>query len=61
MTAPPVPSRFLYASGVGGPNANPAAIYGFAVYPSGATRLIPGSAIGTDSGGGQSPAAGLAR
>ena len=46
------PSRFLYASGVGGPNANPAAIYGFAVYPGGAISSIASSGTATDFGGG---------
>jgi 6-phosphogluconolactonase (cycloisomerase 2 family) len=52
--APETPSKFLYASAVGGPNSFPTDIYGFAVYPGGALNLVPGSPAGSlDFGGGQ--------
>jgi len=49
---PPVPSGFLYASALAGPNTFPANIYGFAVYPGGALTPVPGSPAPTSDGGG---------
>src|SRR5262252_4829268 len=47
-----VTTKFLYASAYAGPNTNPAAIFGFAVYTGGALSPVPGSPAETSDGGG---------
>jgi len=49
---PAAPSKYLYASAYAGPNTNPAAIFGFAVYTGGALSPVPGSPAETSDGGG---------